>query len=315
MVLYIDKENLIELVRSLKKAGNAEFSEYSALVRKNMDIHYNFPKDEIKANEELSLWFSMLGSGIGGTNEFCPPEEVKPERPMKANFYNSLGSNDRSAIFFLNDEAKCTAAAEKRCVIVSKIGDELNKLKEVFDIDNNGEILAYQIKDWCTYLPQVPLSDIIICDNHYFKDKRVYDANDNELIRTLSSIPQKAPVNVVIILKEKEVDHQLDLATEQVKIKEIVKKASGSTQSTVTILTTYSTHDRSLITNYYRIKQGCSFHLKENGIKKDVSTEVKTHAVRKNHEFTSALLAEYQKIAYNPVNCFGDKVSNYLKFK
>ena len=47
MVLYIDKENLISLVRSEDKAA---FAEYAALVRKNLDVQYNFSKEEIKGN-------------------------------------------------------------------------------------------------------------------------------------------------------------------------------------------------------------------------------------------------------------------------
>lgn len=41
MFLYIDKENLISLVSSEDKAG---FVEYSNLIRKNLDIQYNFFK-------------------------------------------------------------------------------------------------------------------------------------------------------------------------------------------------------------------------------------------------------------------------------
>ena len=122
-------------------------------------------------------------------------------------------------------------------------------------------------------------------------------------------------MNVVIIIKEREVDSQIDLSAEQVKIKAIVKKSSGSSQSTVTILTTYAAHDRALITNYYRVKQGSSFHIKNNSIKHDVSTEIKAHAIRSNYEFTKDLLAEYQNIASNPSKCIGDKVCNFLTFK
>ena len=70
MVLYIDKENLISLVRSEDKAC---FVEYSNLIRKNLDIQYNFSKEEIRGDEFLTFWFSQLGSGVGGVQEFCPP--------------------------------------------------------------------------------------------------------------------------------------------------------------------------------------------------------------------------------------------------
>ena len=52
MVLYIDKENLISLVQSKNKG---EFVEYAALIRKNLDVQYNFSKDEIPKDEYLSF--------------------------------------------------------------------------------------------------------------------------------------------------------------------------------------------------------------------------------------------------------------------
>lgn len=311
MVLYIDKENLISLVRSEDKAC---FVEYSNLIRKNLDIQYNFSKEDIRSNAFLAFWFSQLGSGVGGVQEFCPPKNIVPERPMKSNFIKDLDASGRSALFFLNDIDKCTAVESKCCVMVSKIGDELPKLKAVFQPDEQGEILTYRITDWGDFLPKLPLSDIIICDNHYFKDKEVYEANGNEIIRFLSSIPHESPVNVVIIVKDSEVDTKIDLAAEQSRIKALVKRASGSTKSNVTILTTNKTHDRALITNYYRVKQGSSFHIKDIHVKHDISAEIKTHAIRKNHEFTVSLLNEYQDIASQPVNCIGDKICNYLTF-
>lgn len=311
MVLYIDKENLISLVRSEDKAS---FKEYAYLTKKNLDIHYNFPKEEIKNDEHLSYWFSQLGSGVEGKHAFCPPQAVVPERPLKSNFYNSLDAAGRSSIFFLDDETKISATASRRCVIVAKVGEELMKLKDIFALEDNSEELSSRIESWRSYLPQLPLTDIVLCDNFYFKDKTVYEANDNEVIRVLSTIPQSVPVNVVIIVKEREIDPQIDLVVEQAKIKELVKNASNSHKSTVTILTTYATHDRALITNYFRIKHGCGFHIKYNSIKKDVTTEVKSHAVHKNHIITMQLLEEYQKIADSPCKCIGDKVSNYLRF-
>ena len=233
---------------------------------------------------------------------------------MKSNFIKDLDASGRSALFFLNDIDKCTAVESKCCVMVSKIGDELSKLKAVFQPDEQGEILTYRIADWGDFLPKLPLSDIIICDNHYFKDKEVYEANENEIIRFLSSIPHESPVNVVIIVKDSEVDTKIELAEEQSRIKDLVKRASGSSKSTVTILTTNKTHDRALITNYYRVKQGSSFHIKHIHVKHDISAEIKTHAIRKNHEFTVSLLNEYQDIASQPVKCIGDKICNYLTF-
>ena len=91
-------------------------------------------------------------------------------------------------------------------------------------------------------------------------------------------------------------------------------KATNSKKSTATILTAYRTHDRILITNYYRIKHGSCFHLKDNSLKEDVTTEIKSHVNRHNEMVSRGLLAVYQKIANNAVERYGDQVSNLLKF-
>ena len=121
-------------------------------------------------------------------------------------------------------------------------------------------------------------------------------------------------MNVVIIIKEKEISSEIDLDAECATIKELVKKASGSKNSTVTIVTTYKNHDRCLITNYYRIKHGSSFHLRENNLKGDVMTEIKTNAHRANEEMTHYLLQVFQGITSAPVRCIGDKRCNFLNF-
>lgn len=128
MVLYIDKENLVSLVQSKNKG---EFAEYAALIRKNLDVQYNFPKEEIPKDEYLTFWFNTLSQGVAGKQEFCPPRSIIPEIPRKSNFYNSLPSSDRSSIFFFNDEGKASVAEAKCCVIVSKVGDEMSKLREL----------------------------------------------------------------------------------------------------------------------------------------------------------------------------------------
>lgn len=311
MVLYIDKENLISLVQSKDKGT---FWEYTTLVKRNLDIYYNFSKEEIKGNKDLEFWFSQFGSGVGGQNHFCPPKHVVPTRPMRPDFYASKNAPDRSAIFFLSDKRACEEIGAKRCVLLSKVGDELSTLKEVFQLKDRGEVLNYKIKKWSDFLPQLPLSDIIICDNYYFST--AYKKDNNEIIRTLSAIPHHTPVNVVIIIKPKEgVAPGINLEKEQEIIKRIVVAATGCNRSTVTILATTRVHDRALITNYYRVKSGCGFHLNDSGIKHDVLTEVKTHAIRNNHNTTKDLLKEYQEDITPNVKCYGDKVSNFLTFK
>jgi len=310
MKLYIDIDNVISLMKS---QGLPEFSDCANLIRKHFDVQYNFPKEKLKSDSLLQAWFSTYGQGVTGEQKFVSNElEIFPERPIKSNFYNVSDYKLVSSIYLLDDGHMCDVIKEKSCVLIGKIGEELNLISKL--VMDDTEVPAVTIPSWGNYLPTLPLTDIIISDNHYFKDELVYRNNDNEIINYLASIPKNSPVNIIIITKEGEVDNRIDLVSEQIKLKELVKKKSNSSKSTVTIITTFKSHDRSLITNYYRVKHGSCFHLKDNGIKEDVMTEVKTHALRNNEENTKYLLDVFQQIASNPVRLVGDKKSNFLKF-
>lgn len=309
MVLYIDKENLLSLVES---RNHPNFESCEKLVRNNMDIHCNFSKEEVVENDLLQFWFSLYGQGVGGKVMFCPSEEITPARPLKTNFYNSYTKDQLSSIYLLNENDKCDLISLKSCVLIGKTGEEISTLEKM--MIEGSEIFTKNIV-WQTYCPQLPLTDIIICDNHYFKNKGVYDLNDHELLRKLSVKSNPSAINVIIITKEGEIDPELNIPQEQQKIKDIIRGLSKSVKSTVTILTTYKTHDRNMLSNYFRIKNGSCFHVRNNSIKGDVTTEVKSHAIKHNNQISIGLLSEYQSIADNPVQCIGDRVSNYLNFQ
>ncbi|MFI3297877.1 MAG: hypothetical protein R3Y59_09710 [bacterium] len=280
-----------------------------------MDIHYNFSKDEIQKDEKLIFWFNNFATGVNGRQIFCPPSIVYPYRELKSNFYSTETPPEEkqqmSSIYLLNDINKCKVIAEKSCIMIGSIGEEISVIDRL--IINDTERLCCNI-DWEDYLQKLPLSDIIICDNHYFKNLHTYKSNDNVIIKTLSSIPKQSPVNLIIIVKEREISPDIDLETECNEIKKIIKKASESKKSTVTILTTNRAHDRHIISNYFRVKCGSCLHIKDNSLKKDVTVETKSHALKNNLEITLKLLEEFQIIAKNPVKVFGDKVSNLLQF-
>ena len=310
MKLYIDKENLQSLVRS---KNDDAFDDCVRMLKQQMDVQYNFPKEDILNDEYIAFWFNKLGDGVKTNHDYCPPKNIVPSRAdLKTNFYKDYDKKGLSSVYLLNNNHICDSVSDKSCILIGKVGEETTILKKL--IIEESEVAAISIKDWKSYCPNLPLTDIVINDNHYFKNKYVYEQNDNALIRCLASIPNKSPVNVVIIVKEDEIDKEIDLEAEQKKIKAVVKDLSGSIKSSVTILSSRKNHDRCIITNYYRIKHGSSFHLKDNGLKNDVMTEIKTSAYRKNEENTDYLLQQFQTIVDAPVRCVGDKKSNFLKF-
>ena len=56
-------------------------------------------------------------------------------------------------------------------------------------------------------------------------------------------------------------------------------------------------------------------NLKNNVLKKDVTTEIKSHAFVINEKVSNDLIKGiFQEIASCPAKCFGDKRSNFLNF-
>lgn len=316
MKLYIDKENILAFM-SNRNSNNDLFDESVRLIKKGMDVYYNFPKKDILGNQMLTAWFGrMNGSGVKFDSTFCADNsEVKPERPLKSNFYIRYDSEDRSSIYLLNiEENMRNTIRNKRSILIGSPGDEMDLFESLLAM-NDKEQLMCKIRSWKEYCPQMPLTDIIICDNHYFKNINVYKRNDNELVRALAEIP-KETINIVFITKEGEIDREINLEDECKKIKETIAHVSGISRGkcAVTILTTYSTHNRNIITNYYRIKPTSCIHLKDNGLKSDVDIDIKPHTNFNAIKTSWDLIKEFQKIAQNPVRVFGDRKSNYINF-
>ena len=200
----------------------------------------------------------------------------------------------------------------RRAGLVGNVGEEYEVMNKLQMLDDK-EIPASTLKSWNQYCPQIPLTDIILCDEHYFNNKSVYQKNANEILTSLCVTP-KNQINVVIITKEGQVDSNIDLEAECKNIKEQLAKVSGISKGKckVTILTTYKTHSRHLITNYFRIIHTSCFHLKENQLKADVNTTIASDAFKNSASTTAHLIKLFQEVADAPVKSFGDKKSNFL---
>ena len=316
MRLYIDKDNILAFIAA-GKSDYYLFFQSICLIKKGMEVYYNFSKEEILKHEALKVWFNeMLATGVKFDSVFCSDEsQIKPPRPLKSNFYVSYDSDDRSSIYLLNmEENMRDTLLQKRSILIGCPGDEMGLFNSLLAMDDKGGMMC-QLKSWKDYCPDIPLTDIIICDNHYFKDINVYNKNDNELIRALAEIP-KDSLNLVIFTKPSEVDRKIVLEDECKKIKEMVCRISGLSKSkcAVTIVTTYRLHSRHIITNYYRIVPTSCIHLKDSGLKEDVDIDLKPHSHYDALEQTKSLIHTCQSAALNPVNIYGDKKSNYINF-
>ena len=315
MRLYIDKENILSFMSKRNKDEDL-FYESIHMIKAGMEVYYNFSKSDVASNPVLMAWFSrMRGSGVKFDSFFCPDLSMKPERPLKTNFYVNFSPVDRSSVYLLDiEEHICNIIKEKQCILIGRIGDEFDIFGKLLEIPERPRMMA-KLQSWKQYCPQLPLTDVILCDNYYFKHSNVYRKNDNELIRSLASIP-KDSLNLVIITKEGEIDSNIDLSIECGKIKDIVCKISNLSKKkcSVTIMTTNRIHSRHILTNYYRISPTSCVHLKDNGLKEDANILIESHADPSAAEATKDLINMFQSIASNPVRIYGDRRSNYIHF-
>ena len=317
MRLYIDKENVESLVKG-RKDNLAFFTDMANYIKKGMLVQYNFSKDELLKSQYLQAWFATVsGAGVKSKPEFCPPQEIFPSiRPVKSNFLSGQGADAYRSIYLLcMDENISRSIEEKQCVLIGNVGEEYNVIEKLLSLDDK-EILTKSISTWNDYCPKLPLTDIILCDEHYFKDKYVYEKNNNEILTSLCQTP-KNQINIVIITKHGEIDPTIDIETECTNIKNQISSISGISKGKckVTVLTTNKTHSRHLITNYFRIVHTSCFHLIDNGLKDDVNTDIAPCTSASANSVTDGLISLFQSVADSPVNSYGDKNSNFLVFR
>jgi len=316
MRLYIDKENVNALLDSNKEDPEL-FSESVRLIKKGLQVYYNFPKSEMLTNPSLEVWFRMVnGAGVNYSNLFCPTETIKPDRPVKTNFYTSYDSNDRCSLYLLDiPENTYNIIRDKNSILIGRPEDEMEVFKKLLAIPERPTSVMKRIISWKNYLPVIPFTDVILFDNYYFKDADLYKKNENELIRALASIP-KDTFNLVIIVKEKQIDEKLNLEEEYINIKKIIADEShlSSKKCAVTIMTTFKTHSRHIVTNYYTISPTAEVHLKDPTFKSDSDISAESHTNRLAIENMRNLIDLANDISHTSQRIIGDKRSNFISF-
>lgn len=312
MNLVIDQANIISFLSDSNTVGR---DECSRLIKRGINLIFNFEKSAVNPStpegQKFMMWLSGLTQGITTNLPVWVPKVDTSS--IKSNFATNLLPEEKRDVYLLENKEVVDKIKEKGAILIGSVGEEIPVLTSL--ILENTERPAIKIESWDTYIPHLPVTDIIICDNHYFKDKFVYNANEHDLLKALCHLPTQSPVHCVIITKKGEIDRELKLEEEIIKLKKLIKEATQSKKSSITIMLTYRTHDRNAVTNYFRLKCGSCYHLKNNNIKSDVTAEIKTHANLTNEQISLHLISQYQEIiSDNNNDIIGDKKSNFLRF-
>lgn len=324
MDIYIDMANLISFVNS---KDNALFADCNKLLKKQLNVYFNFPKNDLKKNQLLMQWITTLSQGAGRdtTIEFDIKE---PARPLKSNTSNAFCDKKLSSVYLLED-SETTKFKESGCVLVGEVGEEIEVFNKLFTNQNDylferrWRINDTKFKSWNDLTAfSLPLSDILIVDPFILKNKDTdTDTIDLNLIKYLNVLCDQSftKVNIVIVTNPNNLDYSY--AEIKQKITSSLIKVLGKSPKFTLILTTRE-HDRAILTNYLRIYSGDTFNFWNNKRQKTTKGREISYsslAKRENHQLAVKLLEDIQNTVTflnqnNPDYIGGDKISNYLKF-
>lgn len=321
MLLFIDLQNIEAIIKGRKESQDA-FFEMVRMLKRGVDVQYNFSiaDDSIKNNLYVQAWMrEVKGDGVKNKSYYCPPRTIVPDiRPVKTNFYINYDVDKLCSIYFLDIDANtCNEIRKKKCIVIGCPGEELSIIDKFTSLDDNN-IQTIKIRRWDEYCPDLPLTDIVMCDDYYFKHKNLYKTDGNEFLKALAKNAY-GQLNVVLIIKEGEIDPDIDLGNECVAIRQLLANESGVPlkKCNVTILTSYRDHNRHAITNYYRIESSHGFFI-HGDTKANDNTDIKPHIIKSAYITSMDFIDEYNNVASSPVkiysSCGNNKKSNFLHF-
>lgn len=273
MELYIDKENLKSLIRS---RDHELYGDCIRMVKRNFDIQFTFPYEEILKDEMLSLWLIGFNEGLKGGSGTIKYDVQVPSRPLKTNVYNEFNNdaNKMSAVYLLDDE-KIDELANRKFMLFGRVGEEIEILSSLFFDDYQFQMMfnaQNELKNWQDIQPMLsPCTDIIIADSYILSSPDVFNNNLYALIKEICSRATNSKLNIVIftikdtLLNIKDIKSRIKKEVEQVTniapevtiiLQEKPKRTSElSLEEKKTV-----EHDRTIFTNYKLITSGDSFN-------------------------------------------------------
>ena len=316
MDIYIDETNLESF---LSQKEHALFPDVLKLLKQQLNINFNFSKNRLKENENLSAIIPTLTSGVADTETTF--DNAFPNRPLKTNSAIHFNSEQLSSIYWI-DDADGYKLLGAGAVLIALLGEEINETQKIFlnqedyIFDKKWRINDDGFKSWDEIKEySLPLTDIIIVDRYVISDKTIIEVNLHSLISALLH-PCQSKVNLVIIV------HPDNIGDDENEIIKNIKKCINdqtTKASKVTLIKTRKEHDRTIITNYNRIYSGDSFNFWDNGGNKITNGKeiiYSSNGKFENHQLVKAMIKDLQDIIdKNPDNIIGDKVSGFLNFE
>ena len=334
MNIFIDKPNLLSVIRSAKKEN---YNDCMRMLKDNFTIFFTFAKKDILSlgqndKQDVMQWLTQMASGINSSNkEPIRWESIFPNRPLDISTFNT---EQLSSVYCLAkaSDAKLESHIQKGNLIIACEGQEIEALSTLFfDSFQYTKNIFHKVNSWSDLGKYVsPCTDIIVADLYLFSSPELYQQNIYSLIRALAGRVKNSRVNIVIFTLRKnfnqvsKTEFEPDWDTIYSKLRKCADKHSSFNVTFVTASKqNLEEHDRTIFTNYKYFASGDSYnYFNSNGEK---ITNVRylhahSHADKDNDADAKQFIMDMQKILdnirklNNPSLVKKDKISNFLIF-
>jgi hypothetical protein len=327
MRLYIDIANIDSIISN---RNHGLYNDLLKTMQKQLNISFNFSKDELIKNDVLMAWFKYFTAGMGENNKLTFSETLFPDRPLKSNTYIGFDKEQLSSIYLINDD-RIQILKEKGAVLVGGPGEEFEVFNQIFFFHSDykfekkfkiGSAEFTQWNDLQNYSSAV--SDILFIDAFILSDPSCIDVNFIPFLKILVN-KSKCKLNIVLYVKHDLVN--ITYADLSIKVRQAVESVTGIKPNFTLIkvrdqrgVPSYAEHDRTIFTNYIRVYSGDTFnYFKADGSKLTKGREIHYSSFGdiENHKLALSLVDDIQNnLNELPADVAeGDKKSNFLNFK
>jgi len=329
MNLYIDKDNLISIIKQNK---HPLYPHVINTIKRQLKVFFNFSKKSIESDEFILHFFNNLTEGYGdGKNPIFLEDSVFPPRPVLSECIETFNAETLSGVYLIND-SNVDRFKELGAVLVSKVGDEMETFNSLFlkrndyDFTKSLKIGGREFKKWGDLKKyNLPLTDIVFIDRFILNDKSNLESNLISYLKVLCEHSNSC-VNIVFYVEKKKV------GTNLLEVMNSIKSAIASVTSkspNVTIIEytaqrdmdSLEEHDRTIFTNYLRIYSGDTFNYwYSTSLKKTKGRNLIYFSLAKKeeHDLVRDLISDLQEninfLKANKTGIHGDRKSNYLNF-
>lgn len=317
MTAYFDIENLESY---LSQPKNEAFQDSLKMIRKQLDLSFNFSKEEFKKSETLLHFIKSLSDGIGNKKIKYIPEKF-PSRNLKSNSHNNFSAEELLSVYFINDET-LDKLKNKDDLLIADVGEEMPMFKMLFLHNDDYKFekklrIGSQFQSWADFNNYYcPYTDLIIVDNFILSDVSLFETNLKGIVANTLKDNIRKKINIIIFLKADQ--ENVSFSDLKTNLKSLVE-AKYTDSPNITIVKHYAEHDRTILKNHLRVYSGDTFnYFLSNGQKNTKGKEIHFVSIadRENYNLYLDMLADLQKIIKNvkATDIIGDKVSRFLNF-